>query len=135
MLAKLSEEIRVCHERAAEAKRRADIGLRLSPYDAHVFYNYSVNALAAYAAGDYADAALWARKSAALNPRFTANLRFLAAALAATGQIDEARQAAHDLLRVNPRFSALSFAEGHAFKDPAKRRLFGEHLVQAGLPK
>ena len=30
-----------------EAKRRADIGLRLSPYDAHVFYNYSVNALAA----------------------------------------------------------------------------------------
>jgi len=27
------------------------------------------------------------------------------------------------------------FAEGHAFKDPAKRRLFGEHLMQAGLPE
>jgi len=23
-----------------EARRRADIGLRLSPYDAHVFYTY-----------------------------------------------------------------------------------------------
>jgi len=120
---------------AREARRRADIGLRLSPHDAHVFYNYSVTALAAYAAGDYADAALWARKSAALNPRFTANLRFLAASLAASGQIDEARQAGRDLLRVNPTFSAVKFAEGHAFKDPAKRRLFGEHLVQAGLPK
>jgi hypothetical protein len=38
-------------------------------------------------------------------------------------------------LRVNPGFSALKFAEGHAFKDPATRRLFGEHLVEAGLPR
>ena len=35
-----------------EARRRADIGLRLSPHDAHVFYSYSIVALAAYAAGD-----------------------------------------------------------------------------------
>jgi hypothetical protein len=27
------------------------------------------------------------------------------------------------------------FAEGHAFKDPDKRRLFSEHLMQAGLPE
>lgn len=118
-----------------EARRRADIGLRLSPYDAHVFYSYSILALACYAAGDYAEAAIWARRSAALNPRFTANLRFLAASLAASGQIEEARKAALDLLRVDPKFSAMRFAEGHAFKDPAKRRLFGEHLVLAGLPR
>jgi len=114
---------------AREARRRADIGLRLSPHDAHVFYNYSVTAPAAYAAGDYVDAALWARKSAALNPRFTANLRFLAASLAASGKIDEARQVSADLLRVHPKFSAMRFAEGYAFKDPDKRRLFGEHLM------
>ena len=118
-----------------EARRRADIGLRLSPYDAHVFYSYSIIALASYAAGDYADAAMWARRSAALNPHFTANLRFLAASLAASGKIDEARQVSADLLRVHPQFSVSRFVETHAFKDPAKRRLFGEHLLQAGLPE
>jgi adenylate cyclase len=118
-----------------EARRRVDIGLRLSPYDAHVFYSYSIVALAAYAAGDYAEAASWARRSAALNPRFTANLRFLAASGAASGNTHEARQAADALLRVHPKFSAMGFAESYAFRDPAKRRLFGEHLVLAGLPK
>jgi adenylate cyclase len=118
-----------------EARRRVDIGLRLSPYDAHVFRSYAIVALASYAAGDYADAAQWARRSAALNPRYTANLRFLAASLAASGQIDEARDVGRELLRVHPNFSAFSFVEGHAFKDPAKRRLFAEHLVKAGLPE
>jgi adenylate cyclase len=118
-----------------EARRRADIGLRLSPYDAHVFYSYSTVALASYVAGDYADAALWARRSAALNPHFTANLRFLAASLAASGQIDEARQISADLLRLHPQFSARRFAEGHALRDPDKRRLFGDHLILAGSPE
>jgi len=118
-----------------EARRRVDIGLRLSPYDAHVFRSYAIVALASYAAGDYADAAQWARRSAARNPRFTANLRFLAASLAASGQIDEARDVGRELLRVHPNFSAFSFVEGHAFKDPDKRRLFAEHLVLAGLPE
>ena len=118
-----------------EARRRADIALRLSPYDAHVYLSYAVVALSGYAAGNYADAAQWARRSAALNPRFMGNMRFLAASLAATGQFEEARKASLDLLRVDPKFSALRFAERHAFKDPAKRQLFGEHLLQAGLPK
>ncbi|HEX9558808.1 MAG TPA: adenylate/guanylate cyclase domain-containing protein [Reyranella sp.] len=118
-----------------EARRRADIGLRLSPYDAHVFFSYGLVALSSYAAGDYADSAQWGRRSMALNPRFVGNIRFLAASLAASGQIDEARQVGQDLLRLNPKFSARRFAEGHAFKDPDKRRLFGEHLIKAGLPE
>jgi adenylate cyclase len=118
-----------------EARRRADIGLRLSPFDAHVFLSYAIVALSSYAAGDYADATLWARRSATLNPRFTANLRFLAASLAASGKIEEARQAGLDLLHAVPKFSVLDFVARYAFKDPAKRRLFGEHLLQAGLPE
>ncbi len=119
----------------AEARRRADIGLRLSPYDAHVFFSYSVVALSAYAAGDYAEAAEWARRAAAINPRYTANLRFLAAGLAASGQIEEAQQIGRDLMRVDAKFSTTRFAEGYAFKDPAKRKLIGEHLLLAGLPE
>ena len=118
-----------------EARRRADIGLRLSPYDAHVFYSYSIVALSSYSAGDYADTVQWSRRSAALNSRFTANLRFLAASLAASGHMEEARQAGLDLLRVDPTFRARTFAENYAAKDPAKRKLFGEHLIMAGLPE
>ncbi|MBY0318915.1 MAG: adenylate/guanylate cyclase domain-containing protein [Reyranella sp.] len=118
-----------------EARRRVEIGLRLSPYDAHVFFSYGLAGLAAYAGGDYIEAANWARKSMALNPRFVGNLRFLAASLAASGQFKEAHEVGRALLRVNPAFSARKFAAGHAFKDAEKRRLFGDHLVMAGLPE
>jgi adenylate cyclase len=118
-----------------EGRRRVDIGLRLSPYDAHVFFSYGLAGLAAYASGDYAEAAAWGRKSMALNPRFVGNMRFLAASLAASGQFREARQVGQDLLRLNPGFSARKFAAGHAFKDPEMRLRFGDHLVLAGLPE
>ena len=118
-----------------EARRRVDIGLRLSPYDAHVFFSYGLAGLAAYASGDYAEAASWGRRAMALNPRFVGNLRFLAASLAASGQFKEAHEVGRALLRVNPTFSAAKFAAGHAFKDADKRRLFGEHLMLAGLPE
>lgn len=118
-----------------EARRRVDIGLRLSPYDAHVFFSYGLVGVSSYAAGDWADAAQWGRRSMATNPRFVGNLRFLAASLAANGQLEEARAVGRMLLQLNPRFRARAFAEGHAFKDPAQRRLFGDHLVLAGLPE
>jgi adenylate cyclase len=101
-----------------EARRRADIGLRLSPFDAHVFYSYAIVALTCYAAGDYQEA----------------NLRFLAASLAASGEHDAARETGQALLRIDPNFSAARFVSSYAFKDPAKRQLFGDHLVKAGLP-
>jgi len=118
-----------------EARRRVEIGLRLSPYDAHVFFSYGLAGLAAYASGDYAEAAAWGRRAMALNPRFVGNLRFLAASLAASGQFKEAHEVGRALLRVNPSFSAAKFAAGHAFKDADKRRLFGDHLMLAGLPE
>jgi adenylate cyclase len=118
-----------------EARRRVDIGLRLSPYDAHVFFSYGLVGLASYAAGDWADAVQWGRRSMAANPRFVGNMRFLAASLAASGQLEEARAVGQALLQLNPNFRVRAFAEGHAFKDPSQRRLFGDHLVMAGLPE
>jgi adenylate cyclase len=99
-----------------------------------VFFGYATMALAAYAAGEYDETVRWARRSAALNPRFNANLRFLAASLAASGKAQEAHAVAETLLRFDPKFRARKFAEGHAFKDPEMRRRFGDHLVLAGLP-
>ena len=118
-----------------EARRRVDIGLRLSPYDAHVFFSYGLVGLSSYAAGDWADAVQWGRRSMAANPRFVGNMRFLAASLAANGQLEEARAVGQTLRQLNPNFRVRAFAEGHAFKDPGQRRLFGDHLVMAGLPE
>ena len=118
-----------------EARRRADIGLRLSPYDNHVFFSYGAVGVASYAAGDFDDAVLWNRRSMTANPRFVGNLRFLAASLAASGRRSEARAVADALLALNPTFHARAFAERHAFKDPEQRRQFGKHLVMAGLPE
>ena len=55
--------------------------------------------------------------------------------LAASGQLKQAHEVGRALLRVNPTFSARKFAAGHAFKDAEQRRLFGDHLVLAGLPE
>jgi len=117
-----------------EARRRADIGLRLSPYDAHVFFGYASVALASYAAADYEEAIHWARRSAALNPHFLGNKRLLAASLAAGGKAEDARRVADDLIGRDPNFRAMRFAQAYAFEDPAKRQLLGEHLMKAGLP-
>ncbi len=75
------------------------------------------------------------RRAMTLTPRFVSNLRFLVASLAANGQFKEAHEVGRTLLRMNPTFSAAQFAAGHAFKAADKRRLFGEHLVLAGLPE
>jgi CHASE2 domain-containing sensor protein len=55
--------------------------------------------------------------------------------LAALGRDTEAHEVAHLLMQLEPRFSARRFATGYAFRDEARRRLFGEHLIKAGLPE
>ena len=100
-----------------------------------MFFSYGTVALSSYAAGQWDDAVQWGRRSQAANPRFVGNLRFLAASLAANGQREEARAVGEALLQLNPGFRVRAFAEGHAFRDPGQRRLFGDHLVMAGLPE
>ena len=51
------------------------------------------------------------------------------------GESADTEDSAADLLRFHPQFSARRFAEGHALRDPDKRRLFGDHLILAGSPE
>jgi class 3 adenylate cyclase/tetratricopeptide (TPR) repeat protein len=119
---------------AAEATRRAQIGLRLSPFDPHVFFAHSALGFAAYTGGDLNQAIVWGRKAMSQNPNFTANLRFLAASLAAAGRLAEAAEVGKALLVLEPAFHVKRFAETYAYKDPARRVAFGDHLRSAGLP-
>jgi TolB-like protein/class 3 adenylate cyclase len=119
---------------AVEAKRRAQIGLRLSPFDPHLFYAYTALGFASYTARDFEDSIAWGRKAMAHNPNFTANLRFLAASLAATGRISEAADVGRALVRVEPGFRVNEFCENYAYKDSTRRTALAEHLRSAGLP-
>jgi tetratricopeptide (TPR) repeat protein len=119
----------------ANAIARAERGLRLSPLDLDAFWYQTALTLAHYAGGNYSEAAAYGRKVAAAKPIFTANLRFLAASLAAMDETREASDVAHLIMQLEPRFSAGRFAAGYAFREDAKRELFRQHLVRAGLPE
>jgi adenylate cyclase len=118
----------------AEAARRALQGLKLSPFDPQLFYTHGVLALAAYTSGNFEEAADWGRKALAENPRFTATLRILTAALAAAGSLPEARGMATRLLKADPSFLVTPFCDGYAFRDTARRAALADHLRAAGLP-
>ena len=117
-----------------EARFRALRGMRLSPLDRHVFFTYTALTLAAYTGEDYAEAIDWGYKAIAENPDFTASLRLLCAALAATGRGDEAREVAGRVLAVEPDFRVGRFCASYTYKEPERRERLAAHLRAAGLP-
>jgi TolB-like protein/tetratricopeptide (TPR) repeat protein len=119
---------------AEEAKRRAEIGLRLSPFDTHLFFAHTALGLACYTGGNYEAAVAWGRKARSQSPNYTANLRFLAASLAAAGRKAEAADVGRALLDLEPGFRVQRFCENYAYKDPARRAALALHLIAAELP-
>jgi len=117
-----------------EAIRRAEQGLQLSPLDPNVFLPHTALCLAYYVAGEHEEAARWGRKAHEENPRYTANLRLLAAALAAAGNTQEAHEVARELLATQAGFQVGRFVERYAIRDPKRRDRLAEHLRLAGLP-
>jgi hypothetical protein len=68
-------------------------------------------------------------------PMYTANLRVLAASLAAYGQLDEAHEVAVRLMSREPGFTLGEFERTLLpFRDRARRAQYLDHLRQAGLP-
>jgi adenylate cyclase len=118
-----------------EAIRRVEEGLRLSPLDPHIFLPHSFLNLAHYVRRDYDAAALWGRRAREENPQYTANLRILAASLAAAGRTEEAREVGRALLAADPAFEVGRFVSGYAIRDPDRRDRLAEHLRLAGLPE
>ena len=119
----------------AEALRRAEHGLRLSPHDPMRYSQFMFVGIAHYASGNFAEAARWQRRSATENPLHGATLLLLAAALAANGLRDEAREVGARFVALRPGFSLETYASTRLpFFDPALREAFAEHLRQAGFP-
>jgi TolB-like protein/class 3 adenylate cyclase len=121
--------------RGDEAVGHALHALRLSPFDQSLFYYFSFISMAHYSNGAYEEAVKWARMSARENPLFTANYRYLAAALAELNRVEEATLVGKQMLRLEPDFRLSEY--GHTrqpFRDSLLRQNFLCQLSRAGLP-
>jgi len=115
-----------------------ETALRLSPRDPHLpwlqFWMCGFQKDLAH----YEQAIPWCEKAVAGLPHVYIPLAFLAAADALAGHDREAKEAAAQLLKVNPSFTVQSWASVHWSDDPtfnARYQRFIEGLRQAGLPE
>jgi DNA-binding SARP family transcriptional activator/Flp pilus assembly protein TadD len=118
----------------AQAVRRAERAIALSPEDPFMFRYEHFLGIAHYAAGDYEEAAYWGNRSVRANPHYTSNLRMTSAALAGLGRAKEARPLVEKILELEPAFRVSPLIARHAFRDEKLREAFGRQLVDAGLP-
>jgi len=122
-------------DRGAEAVRRAELAIRLSPRDRFAFRYYTALCLAHYTNGSYEAAVDWGARAIREAPRYTSSLRFMIASLVANGQISTAGEVGQELLKVQPEFRARSVRERHPYRDLARRNRIADELVLAGLPE
>ena len=108
---------------------------RLSPRDPRAWYMASARALAHFAAGQFGEAVVWAKRALAQNPRFTRTLRVLAASQAQLGRDEAAGQTMQDLLRIEPDLTVAKIRWRLRHMDESVLSPFSEGLRQAGLPE
>lgn len=121
--------------RGAEALQAAQRGFQLWPHGPQRYYFEFFVGLAHYACGDFAEAIRWARLSLADNPGFTSAHKALMAGLAALGRLDDARQAADQMMALEPGFRLSEYASRRVpIVDLALRKHLVDHMRLAGLP-
>jgi adenylate cyclase len=121
--------------RGEQAVTHAEQALRLSPLDRSLFYYYDILGLAHYSNGNYEEAVKWGRMGVNENPRHTANLKYLAAGLAALGRREEAHEVAELLMQREPSFRLSVFKRTlQPFRVAEVKDKFMDHLRKAGLP-
>lgn len=117
------------------AINRAEHGQRLSPLDPHASFYQTALTLAHYVNTTYEEAIRWGRRTLAISPRFTANMRPLIASLVAVERIDEARAVARQMLAVAPQFRVDPFITRYPISDQARKEKLRRELLAAGLPQ
>lgn len=120
--------------REREAVERLERAIALSPDDPFMFRYQHFLSIAHYAATDYATAVHWGERSLQANPYYTSGLRTTAAALAGLGRTAEAKELASRIMEVEPGFRTTPMIARHAFRDEVRRKRYGQHLIEAGLP-
>jgi len=125
---KLSD-LKVMEGRGSEAVACVERALRLSPYPSDFYWDLGQ---AYYAAGQYEAAVKALHHDSTYR---TGSRRFLAAALAQLGRMDEAREEAGLYIASTPHFRISYWVETQPFRDLATRDRFVEGYRKAGLPE
>jgi adenylate cyclase len=123
-------DLKVMEGRGEEAVACVEKALRLNPHPPGT-YLWDLGQ-AQYAAGQYEAAVKTLRHEATYR---TGSRRFLAAALAQLGRLDEAREEGRLYLARNPHFRIGFWVETQPFRDLATRDRFVEGYRKAGLPE
>jgi len=109
--------------------------IRLSPRDqAQAWWNIA-RTRGAFALGDYAESAEWANRITEIAPSFPTGWRHLAAAHASLDQIDEARAAVRQLLKVSPQDNLRQVKATVPMRHAEVLDKYFESLRKAGLPE
>jgi adenylate cyclase len=116
------------------AVAHATRALQLSPFDPFAFFTEHMLSQGHYVSGDFEQAIAWGRRAASHNSMLTSNLRTLAAALVAHGDIDAARDIARRVLALDPDFRLKTFAARSAMS-PSVLEVYLPRLRAAGLPE
>lgn len=117
-----------------EALTHLERAERLSPSDPAAFLFMTGQAIAHLFAGRYAKAAEIAAKSATINPDWDWTYLVLARAAAEMGELDIARHAVANILRLSPGLTISVLAKTVPFADPSRRAKWLDGLRKAGLP-
>jgi adenylate cyclase len=119
--------------RPEEAIENIERGMRLSPRDLMMHLASSYLAQAHFGAGRYEEAVDWAQRSVQQRPDYDHSYRTLAASYAHLGQLDEARAALREAVRMVPEFSLGGLKLLWSGSDPAFLEPYLDGLRKAGL--
>jgi class 3 adenylate cyclase/TolB-like protein len=131
-------QIKVFLGRASEAAEHTLKAIRLSPRDPQLAEWYYQLGITYIHQQRFDEAVEWARRGVQVNPNLRYPYRVLAAALALSGRIDEARMVAAEMLRRYPNETIGTFLTREPWTDPVyragqDREIAGMRL--AGIPE
>lgn len=105
--------------------------IRLNPKPPNTYSRHYAAALRDI--GRYDESIVQLKKAIEREPRDILSYVVLASTYNMAGREKEAREAAAEVLKINPRFSLEQFAKIHPYKDPATKDRYIDSLRKAGL--
>lgn len=118
---------------SARAIEQFEAARRINPIDPRGFQNMTGLCAANFFARDFEASVSWGRRVLAQHPDHNVAKRFLAAALAQLGSVEEARAVIAELLRSQPG-SSLTRSRGSLYRRSWMLDLYLDGLRKAGLP-
>jgi adenylate cyclase len=120
-------------EEPIAGQEAARYAVRLSPRDTMNYDTWHGLAFAALLNGAFQEGVDAARRAVQYNPAHVPAVRTLAAALALSGHLGEARLVAQDVIRLDPGFSINKWRNRRTYRNGAQ--VYDEGLRLAGLPE